>query len=369
MINYTKLLMTVSTGTLLGCTQLSMVLAPTDQGGTKSTVAQRAAAQKSSRASAGTVTDVAELYRLGRSSQDAGDMAQAEKQYEKVLAAVPTHKEALNSMAVIAAQTERLPRAVELFRRALTLDPQAAHIHNNLGYALMLAGRLGEAESELQLARTLNPTSLQTQKNIEQLAQARARTAVAASLVAADTPPAETASGPQLVAIAPNIYELRDQAGATPAEQRQVAGAVAASMTKAPASQLQAVLGLIRTMPNALNGLKIEVSNGVGIRHMARRTAERLAPMGLVTARLTNQPGYRQVKTEIQFGAGQKQAAEELSARLPMSPSVTPVALGSQIQMRLVLGHDLVGKSIAAWVDDAAAPQVSQNVTEGWLLI
>jgi hypothetical protein len=150
-------------------------------------------------------------------------------------------------------------------------------------------------------------------------------------------------SGPQLVAVSPNVYELRDGVRALPVARPAIASA------------------------DALQGLRIEVSNGVGIRSLARRTADRLASYGVVTARLSNEASYRQAKTEIQYAVGQEQAAQGLSSLLPLA--VTTVSTGGltkNFQMRLVLGHDQAGKAVAAWVvPDTGMPPPQVTAAQG----
>jgi LytR cell envelope-related transcriptional attenuator len=173
------------------------------------------------------------------------------------------------------------------------------------------------------------------------------------------------AAGPQLVAVAKNVYELRDG----PALRLVPAQAAATATATATATAAVAVAVAVKELApgNSLQGVRIEVSNGVGIRYLARRTAERLAPMGVVTARLTNQPRYRQSKTEIQFGAGQKEAAVALSMQLPVSVrTVASGGLAKNIQMRLVLGHDLIGNAIAAWLESGGETRVALAGHDGW---
>lgn len=370
-----KWVVVCSTSVLWGCTQLSALLAPPDS----SAVASRSRAAPSqrpeaTRVSAGAVVDQERLFAQGRAAQTGGDLRQAEALYGRLLMLSPRHVGALNGLGVIHAQTERLNTAVVYFGRALAIEPQAAHLHNNLGYALLLGGRLAEAESALRRARELNPASTLTEKNLGLLVQAKARVeapAVASANAAAQTP---TPSGQTLVVVAPSVYELRD-----PLPLAATDGKLAAKPTKKPSEQGPSI-GMPARIPLAtlvqsatvkaavLHGVRLEVSNGVGIRHMARRTAERLAPSGLLTARLTNQPGYRQVKTEIQFSPGQAVAAAALSSRLPLAPALTPVKqLERNIQVRLVLGRDLVGQAIAAWLDDTGERILVLNAEDGWL--
>ena len=121
------------------------------------------------------------------------------------------------------------------------------------------------------------------------------------------------------------------------------------------------------TAGSGLRDVRLEVSSGVGIANLARRTADRLAVMGVVTARLTNARPYRQQKTEIQFAMGQGLAAQALQSRLPMAAPVVPASrLDSGTQLRLVLGHDLAGKAIAAWLDGGERPVAAATQGGGW---
>ncbi len=143
--------------------------------------------------------------------------------------------------------------------------------------------------------------------------------------------------------------------------------AVSATMAPLAASKVD------KLTVSALQGVRLEVSNGVGIANLARRTAERLAPTGVFTARLTNARPYRQAKTEIQFIAGQGLSVQALQARLPATTKAVEAGrLERGVQIRLVLGHDVAGRAIAAWLDAEDASQkrlASVPPSGGWVLL
>lgn len=377
MKHYVKLFSLVSVGTLLGCAQPWLLPAQES-----ALVAARVQIPATPRVQAverisSALSPVESLFILGRSAQSAGQLALAEERYAQALMLQPQHPGVLNAMAVLYAQSDRVDQAIELFRRALALDPNAAHVHNNLGYALLLAGRLDESGAELKLAQGLNPLNGQTGQNLELLARTRER----------------VETGPQLVAVGRNVYELRDRPGAVTATAQIVAPApsgadvrIALAAQPAAAAQQVAVAPVaVARQPVAaapvvvpgqeglvlaslpLQGVRLEVSNGVGIRHLARRTAERLSMTGLVPARLTNQAKFQQAKTEIQFSSGQAQAAAALSAQFPVSvQTVASTRLLKNIQLRLVLGHDVAGKALLAWLESAANTRVAAAAQDGW---
>ncbi|MEZ5645228.1 MAG: tetratricopeptide repeat protein [Burkholderiaceae bacterium] len=106
-----------------------------------------------------------------------------------------------------------------------------------------------------------------------------------------------------------------------------------------------------------IRGVKLEIANGVGVERLARRTADRLAREGVVTARLTNAKPYRQERTQIEYAPGQHDAVQALAARLPVPVALVPVAeLERDMSLRLVLGQDAVGRTLASWLD-GDAPQ------------
>lgn len=366
MSHYVKALSVLSAGALLGCSQYALI--PTDGttlAGSSAGSAKFPKVQPVERITS-PVSEVEGQFIMGRSAHGLGQMALAEERYAKVLSLQPTHVGALNAMAVIYAQSARFEQSVELFRQALAVDASAAHVHNNFGYALMLAGRLDEAQIQLDQAQALNPLSELTRKNRALLAQSRGHAPVLAGMskpelaatpvvttVVTSTAKSVAPEGPQLHAVQPHVFELRD----APAIVQ-----VQAQVERAPSVTWPGVSAV------SLNGVKIEVSNGVGIRNLARRTAERLAPMGVVTARLTNQPGYKQTKTEIFYSAGQMGVAQALSAKLPIAAKVLAANdLGTRVQMRLVLGRDVDVKALANWLDGLDAPVVALNRFEGWL--
>lgn len=293
--------------------------------------------------------DADSLFILGRAAHGEQKWALAQERYEKVLQFQPRHVGALNALAVIHAQAGMAQAALEHFRAALAVDPDAAHVHNNLGYTLLHLGRTEEAREELELALRLTPDSATVRRNLDLLRQ---------QPLAAAVPPtpapqqAQTAGAPELEQVSPSVFALRAWPTREVAQPKVVA--------------TEAVVALPGNS-NALRGLRVEVSNGVGIRHLARDTASRLASYGVVTARLTNQANYRHSRTQIQFGAGHAAGAAALSATLPVAVQTAQGAgLGGPVQVRLILGHDVAGKAVAAWLDTARVQQLARMDPGAW---
>lgn len=340
-------------GTLLGCAPL-MPGAPLTGATMAPSRAQTSAVPvKVAQTSAVTPTMPSgdALYTQGLTAHGAGQLALAGHHYAQALQMAPDHVGALNALAVIYAQSNRIDEALRLFARASELAPGGAHIRNNTGYALLRAGRLDEAEIALNKARELDPSNAQTQQNLALLASARANHPSAALAL-----PSEAAdqNGPRLVVVAPNVFELQAPTN-TAAEAAGTVQGTTAPSGKDPSTGAE------------LRGVRLEVSNGVGIRRLARRTADRLASEGVSTARLTNARPYRQAKTEIQYVPGQSLAAQALQSRMPVATqAVSARRLNAGVQLRLVLGHDMAGRAITAWLEATEKQQVAARVQGGW---
>src|SRR5258707_7023830 len=71
--------------------------------------------------------------------------------------AIRTETERLNRLALASVSAKEYAAALPLLQRALSLDPDSAAAHYNLGVALALAKRIAEAEAHYRKAIALNP--------------------------------------------------------------------------------------------------------------------------------------------------------------------------------------------------------------------
>jgi len=89
-------------------------------------------------------------FQLGASSERAGELARAEKYFEKAIALSPTNSEALNYLGYMwAEQGQQLPRAKNLIERALKLEPDNAAFLDSLGWVYYRMGKPREAVTQL----------------------------------------------------------------------------------------------------------------------------------------------------------------------------------------------------------------------------
>ena len=91
-----------------------------------------------------------------RHHQD-GRLGEAEARYEEVLKLQPSHPDGLHLLGLIAHQTGRDERAMELIGRAIAVNPDVALYHNNMGAALRALARNDEAADHYRRAVALDP--------------------------------------------------------------------------------------------------------------------------------------------------------------------------------------------------------------------
>ncbi len=96
-------------------------------------------------------------FNQGMALHQHGKLTDAERVYGEVLLQQPNHFDALHLLGVIALQTRRTERAVELIRRAIRLNAKVAAAHSNLGNALRDLKRPEEALVSLNQAIALQP--------------------------------------------------------------------------------------------------------------------------------------------------------------------------------------------------------------------
>ncbi|WP_353860672.1 tetratricopeptide repeat protein [Azospirillum formosense] len=120
--------------------------------------------------------------RLGRAVDHhrSGRLADAERDYRAVLAADPSHPDALHLLGVLALQAGHPGPAVDLIEEAIRQAGGVADYHDNLGSALAALDRHAEAAQEHRMAAALNPLSARPRHNLGNAFQAQALPGLAA---------------------------------------------------------------------------------------------------------------------------------------------------------------------------------------------
>lgn len=301
---------------------------------------------------AATADDAEALYALGREAHTARQLPRARSAYEDALRRDPAHRGAANGLAVLLAEAGDLHGAIGRWRALLAAPGQPssaeqAFLLGNLGYALYLQGARDEAVTALEKACVLDPlqplawehlaavleTAGQTARALRMMQQARTlrehdlrRDYVAAGAAA---PPA--APAPERAAPLPSLWPADlartevHPVGAALVEVRRVA-------PDAPPPE---------DAPPVQGGLRLEISNGNGVRGMAAAWARdgRIRELGWESVRLTNTRPFGVRTTRIEYGTGGQAVAQVLSQRLGLGVPQGVDGAG-EADLRIVLGHD-----------------------------
>lgn len=94
------------------------------------------------------------------------DYPKAFDMYRRVLELDPLNAAAHNNLGVLYKETGNVQEAIRIFRSAILIDANYDKAHNNLGTALMSAGQNSEAAREFNRALDLNPNNAEAMVNL-----------------------------------------------------------------------------------------------------------------------------------------------------------------------------------------------------------
>ena len=183
------------------------------------------------------------LLKKGMDRHRAGDLAEAERLYRRVVASRPREANAHNLLGVVARQRGEARAALQHTARALALDPEAPVFLANHGGALAEAGELRDAVGFLRAALRRRPEDAVALRNLGQALAALGDPARgASSRWSAPRRSLPMRSEPHL-ALAHARREVGDAEGAAVAAEAALARAAPDSALAAQAAFLLAALG------------------------------------------------------------------------------------------------------------------------------
>lgn len=109
-------------------------------------------------------------------SHSAGQLAEAENIYNKILGINPDHPVALNMLGLINHQNGKYDIAEKLITKAIQIKPNYADAHNNLGTIKYSLGRVNEAAESFYKTISLNPSSIEAHNNLCEVLEKANRT-------------------------------------------------------------------------------------------------------------------------------------------------------------------------------------------------
>jgi predicted O-linked N-acetylglucosamine transferase (SPINDLY family) len=108
---------------------------------------------------------VRKMFREALALHQKGDVAEAERLYAAILQILPDNFDALHLSGILALQTSRTSRGIELIRRAIAINGRVAAAHRNLAKALGESGNLEEAVDCYDRAVALEPDNAEAHHN------------------------------------------------------------------------------------------------------------------------------------------------------------------------------------------------------------
>jgi len=279
------------------------------------------------RAAAGSA---AAQYERGKYYQARGDDDLALDAYVQALTLDRRHVEAHDAVATIYSKQGRFAEAESTLREVIEQRPGAAFLHNNLGYIYYLQGKHEAAIKELRTAITLDPKSEWARNNLE-MAEAALAKRIDVQATKTEVDPVSTPTPGEGF----QMWGEAEESSPSRKTTESVASPTAAKIAK-PMVTARSPVAFAR------GEFRLEISNGNGVTGLARRVGELFGRQGISAYRLTNQPPYRQVTTEIQYRSGFRQQAEKVRETLHGYAVVARVdAPRRPIDIRVVLGKDI----------------------------
>lgn len=342
-------------------------------------------------------------YALGKYYFYQGRLEKAEKAFIDAVRLDPDNAEALNGLGAVYDRMGRFEDAVAAYRAALARAPNSPHILANLGYSLKLAGHPVEAVTPLQQALSIEPENPITQAHLgAALAAAAVGEAAAVQPPPARTVAKSVAPGVPAVGSAESSVTNTNGQSVAPAEVISakvapapaglIASVVRAAPSQPPASVVdyrgapdKAATPIIQTVPGRVAGpepvkvavlppganakqmaftpepvpmpapavvatlaspqpglvVRIEVSNGNGVKGMARAVGTELRQEGLNVTRITNARPFDKARTLIVFNRQYEGQAMSLARALPAAPTLVAGDISHRgVDLRVVLGAD-----------------------------
>ena len=102
-----------------------------------------------------------DLFAKARSAHMAGRLDEAEKLYRQHLQSFPDRAEVVANLGALLARRENFGEAIQLYGRALKLDPTLHPLHLNLGLAYLKTGQAAKAVPELDAFLKREPSHRQ----------------------------------------------------------------------------------------------------------------------------------------------------------------------------------------------------------------
>ncbi|OPY06459.1 MAG: lipoprotein NlpI [Syntrophus sp. PtaB.Bin001] len=273
--------------------------------------------------------NVEAYYQLACHYQDRNRHREAVEEFKKMIAIDATDIRAYNGIGISYDALKDFPRAFLAYDKALKLDPRAGYVYNNLGYSYMLQKRYNEAVMAFKKG-----AEQQMDSGIKTKIENNLHMALALSEKPqiADTRPGDIDDSRSTSLLATDFAE------ATESDQdRHIRNLM---IRRDPL----AMRSLSRPNDTREEDVAIEVTNGNGVRHMAKNVGDYLKKRGYRVVRLSNADSYSYSKGNVGYRADGQETAREIATLFPGNVDLKKMNGGSKkdIRVRVLIGKDMI---------------------------
>jgi Flp pilus assembly protein TadD len=324
------------------------------------------------------------LYNNACYFQRRGKHKLAIEEFKRALAIDPNYAKAYNGIGISYDFLGDYSSAIDAYEKALALDPDVDYVYNNLGYCYLLKGELNYAIAAFRKAISFNDQNKLYHNNLGLAYAERGDTELAlielklagdaaraqyilgqicyqqGSYVQAEEYFAEAIANDPSLTNAERYLKAASTLGKISRVQREQTPDIATGPgheDNKPVLRNEnyaLVVGTNATQPadHGIDGaprpsrheIEIEVSNGNGVRHMAKRLGAYLTSKGFVRIRLTNARHFNYTTSRIYYLDGYLTEAATVGQNLPAYGSLREVKELSKARtkIRVLLGKDLI---------------------------
>jgi Flp pilus assembly protein TadD len=324
------------------------------------------------------------LYNNACYFQRRGKHKLAIEEFKRALAIDPNYANAYNGIGVSYDFLGDYSSAIDAYEKALALNPDLDYVYNNLGYCYLLKGKLNYAIAAFRKAISFNEQNKLYHNNLGLAYAERGDTELALIelKLAGDAARAQYILGQicyqkgsyvqaeeyltKAIANDPSLTNAERylKAASTLAKISRVQHEQEPDMATGPGHEDNKPV--LRSENHALvvgtnaaqhadhkiagslrlsrNETEIEVSNGNGVRHMAKRVGAYLSSRGFVRIRLTNARHFNYTTSRIYYRDGYLTEAATVGQNLPAYGSMREVKALSKpgTKVRVLVGKDLI---------------------------
>lgn len=286
-------------------------------------------------------------YTLARYYQDRGMHKKAIEQLEKSLEIDSTYWRAYNAMGVSYDRLTNYSRAIESYEKALKLNPESYAVLNNMGYSYMLQGNAVLATALLKKASEIKSDNIRIKNNLG-LAYAMRKSSsetVAKADTAAVEPKENVIERSSNFSLAVPVLkdslasisqiDLISKKSELPKNEQLKQQSVPQKLSQESVSQEKVV---VQKRTSA-----IEISNGNGVRGMAKSMRAYLRKDGYKVTRVTNAKTFTHPQSSIYYVGSNEIFARQIASKIPDIKTIRKIQKMDRpdIKVKLLLGKDL----------------------------